>query len=228
MRFARKLFLLAAMAVAAMALAAPSASAQVEVTNELGQHCSAVTKVGHHVEGGCELHIVNEGQHVELIQHPVSGGPDVIVADCDNEFRAHIGEDGEGWIDEIEISLGETPSCNTAIRECRSGDPEAGGEDEPWHIQIEENGPGTEHANVEICLFVQPAFPSHAGSFDLTGHVEIDLTTVDGVLQSAEAEDTTLTEQSPPPAILGAQDEIDGHWHVEPLSPTIIINHPIG
>jgi hypothetical protein len=214
-------------AVATMALAAPAASAQVEVTDELGNHCSEVTNTGGTVTGGCEIHLVNEGQHVELIQHPTSGGPDVIVFDCDYEFRAHIGEDGEGWIDEIEISLGETASCGAVIRECRSGDPEAGGTDEPWHAQIDETAEGIEHANLEICLLVQPAFPSHAGSFDLTGHLELDLTGVDGVLQSGEAEDATLTEQSPPPQILGAQDEIDGHWHVEPLTPSIIINHPV-
>ena len=220
MRKARKLFLLVVVAVAAMALTASSASAQVEVSDEDSVHCSAVTKVGHHVEGGCELHIVNAGAHVELVSHQTM---DVLIADCDNEFRIHVGEDGEGWVDEIEVSLGETSSCGVIWRECRAGDPESGGVDEPWHFQIEEVAEGVEHANVELCLFIQPNFPSHTGSFDLTGHLEMDLTTVGETLVSAEAEDAPITEQSPPPTAIG-QEEIYGHWAVE--GPSILIHHP--
>jgi hypothetical protein len=206
-------------AVATMALAAPSTSAQVEVTDELGNHCSEVTKIGTSVSGGCEFHLVNEGEHVEYVQHPVGGGPSVLLYDCDYEFGIHIGEDGEGWIDDVNIPDGETLWCPTLIIECRSGG------DEPWHFDVEEVAEDLDHANIEACLRVQPTFGG-PDSFNLTGHLEFALGTSEGLLQSAEAEDTRLEEQFPSPEMLGSQLEFNGHWHV--TGESVIINHIAG
>jgi hypothetical protein len=91
MRIARKLMLLAVVAVAAMAFTASSASA-VGVNDEAsGEPCSAVSNT-HHGDGtgGCQIHATS----VTPIELATSLG--MIL--CDNEFEARVDGAGEGYI----------------------------------------------------------------------------------------------------------------------------------
>lgn len=90
MRIARKLGLLAVMALAALALSATSASA-VEVTEEEVGHCPEVVAPDHDEgSGGCLVHATSNAQ-VEL------ASPAGMIL-CDNRFEARIDEAGAGFI----------------------------------------------------------------------------------------------------------------------------------
>jgi hypothetical protein len=148
MRNARKLFLLAVTALAALAFSATSASAQVEVESTVEEgHCSVVT-INEETglpEGGCQAHVVNSSATIDLLRHTSVG--EAVSTACQNEYDLAIGEDGEGYLFNQNISTGT--GCGTAVAACVTG-----GVQEPWHVQIEEDGPGSEEAHVEICLDV--------------------------------------------------------------------------
>jgi hypothetical protein len=100
MRNARKALLLAAAALAVMAFAASSVSAQtLTINNETnGGACGAApTKNAstHAVSGGCFIHANGEG-NIELRKH-VFGIEDHITS-CTNEFSGHVGTAGTGFI----------------------------------------------------------------------------------------------------------------------------------
>lgn len=137
MRNARKLLLVAAMAVTAMALAAPSAFAveSVEVEETGGGHCNPE----------CAITAINSG-FIDL--YNTSGASEVVLTSCNNTFTGTVTESGEAVLTEQTITAGQS-TCGTAIRECT--DPGTGG-DVPWHIQIEEVDTGVMHAEANFCL----------------------------------------------------------------------------
>lgn len=125
MRIARRLTLMAAMAVAVLALAASSASA-VEVGTEVADpstavtHCSAVAAATHGAgSGGCIIHASSVGQ-VEL--GTIFGH----IARCDNEFEGRTNEAGTGYI----YSRAFT-NCDFQVTDCV----EAAGED-TWALRL--------------------------------------------------------------------------------------------
>jgi len=111
MRLARKLFLLAAMALAALALTATTANAQVEVIDEDGfnDHCPAVTVVNDHdVVGGCHVEYKSEGDVPLVVQ--TAGGP-VTLSSCEFHLSGRVGENGSGYIDNA-LLTDEVPPSN--------------------------------------------------------------------------------------------------------------------
>jgi hypothetical protein len=103
MRNARKLVLLAVMALAAMALTAPTAFGQLQEDHETlelkntttGVHCPAVNMANK--SGGCLIHAKSEPtQGVELRKHVF--GIESHITTCDNEFTGRVNEDAEGYI----------------------------------------------------------------------------------------------------------------------------------
>jgi hypothetical protein len=125
MRIARKLTLLAMLAIAATALAAPTAFAQVEpelhnqtpriivqqevhAANDI--NCPLVTPspppaVAPTVTGGgCRLHV--SGPAIALSAHLSAGGTEVPVSTCDVEFDLRVDVAGEGWISHQEFTGG--------------------------------------------------------------------------------------------------------------------------
>jgi len=108
MRFARKLALLATMALAALALAAPSAFGQaLQTTNEAtGADCPSVSAVGHAISGGCVIHASSEGE-ITLRQHIF--GIESTVSVCENEFTGRLGPNGAGFINQQ--TLGDHGDC---------------------------------------------------------------------------------------------------------------------
>jgi len=132
MSTARKIMLLVAMALSAMALTATTASAQetdVEIVNEVtGDACNP-----------CLVHIRGESR---ILAVP----PGIVVSTCVDEFNASLYHDGTGeieWDGEAHIA----PGCNTT--NCLGGV----GFDPHWEIEnIGELGSGVEHTRVEFCL----------------------------------------------------------------------------
>jgi hypothetical protein len=234
MRFARKLFMLALLALAAMALGASSAAADgaVEVLEESSQdHCGEVHIEEHLTEGGCEVLVHNASTHIQLIRH-IPGTGEVIAEQCDNNYRINIGEDGEGYVNDFHASNpgGETAGCGSTVTACDQEEDES---HEPWPIHIEETGDPEdelEHAEVRICLDIQVG---GGASCEIEGTVELALTrNENGHVDGAEGEGGVILED---PVVIGhppvshatceglaAQLEIVGHWE---LVPGLIVTH---
>jgi hypothetical protein len=134
MRFTRKLMLLAMLALAATALAAPSAFAQdvepelhnqtprlivqqeIHAANDV--NCPAVTPspppnpAPTLTAGGCRLHVASAGV-VAPIQHDAAGNEMIVgVAVCTMEFDLRIDSAGEGYLSHQEFT-GPIGQCNT-------------------------------------------------------------------------------------------------------------------
>jgi hypothetical protein len=123
MRVARKLTLLAALAIAAMALAAPPALAQTEpevhasvprlvavqeVHAATDTACPAVTPSPPPVlspmmtGGGCRQHYT--APDVVLVSHLSAGGAEVTLSVCSIEFDMRLDSGAEGWISHQELT----------------------------------------------------------------------------------------------------------------------------
>jgi hypothetical protein len=141
MRFSRKLVLMAAMVISALAMTASSASA-VEVKNEeSGNHC-----------GPCNVLVAGETQ---LVVH--SGGMEQTVSNCTNTLNGEIYEDGSGHITNIGLSGGS--ACVSV--ECRT--PTPAGTDDEWPVNVDA---GTIAA--EFCLYnssLQKTYCDAEGTF---------------------------------------------------------------
>jgi hypothetical protein len=131
MRIARKWMLLAVLAIAATALAAPSAFAQTEpelhnqgariaasqeIHGAADAACPAVTPnppvavSPTSTAGGCRIHA--SGPNVALVAHLTAGGTEVTVGSCNVEFNLRVDPDGEGWISHQEFTPGTVGTCS--------------------------------------------------------------------------------------------------------------------
>jgi hypothetical protein len=131
MRIARKLTLLLTMAIAAMALAASTASADeiVTVVNEPGGACNP-----------CNIHVAGESSLAAF--HVIT------VSNCTDEFAASIQSNGTG---QVNTWNGVNDRGNACTREqCRvqPGNTVR----ETWPFTSEEIGSQTVELNVEFCL----------------------------------------------------------------------------
>jgi hypothetical protein len=149
MSLARKLFLLAAMTLTALAVTASSASAQIEVSNEAtAEHCSAVTLMPNHtVEGGC---------HVDFVSPPGTDIPlhayipaKTTISNCEVELEGRVGENGEGYVTEAHLEPphgGPVPCTRVA---CDEADDHSM---IPWPFYIREHGPAGEEVEMTFCI----------------------------------------------------------------------------
>jgi len=151
MRNLRKLTLLAVMAVAALALMATSASAQnITVESEVdGNPCPAVSPnnttiefpVSTTVTGGCVAHAVNTEGLVILTAHIF--GIESTDSQCENEFTARLGANGEGYLTNIRLS---GPNCTRRPCGTRAGAPEA------WEVHGEEINANSARLEAHFCV----------------------------------------------------------------------------
>jgi len=172
MRFARKLMLLAVMAIAAMAMMAGSASAQsVEISQEGGAHCSAVSLVeAHQATGGCYVHATSVGDIVlEAFGEP--------VASCSNEYDARISEGGQGYIYN-QVLDSHIDDCTVEV--CKETSGAHIGQPREWAIEVTEGGPTDFELEARFCVDsailgrvdchienVDVIVAGHSASFDL-------------------------------------------------------------
>ena len=171
MRLARKLTLLAVMAIAAMAVAAPSAFAQTEplahdqdtggvIVNQepAGTACPAVTPVAppatpevFAAAGGCRVHI--SGTAIVLTAHVF--GIESTDSTCNVEMDMRVDSGGEGWLSHLEFTQGATGTCTRrACHQTEAGTPPPTGQSEgrPWGFYGDETGPGTEVIRALFCV----------------------------------------------------------------------------
>jgi hypothetical protein len=154
MRTARKATLLAMLAIAATALAAPSAFAQTEpelhpqapriaasqeIHGAADAACPAVTPnppvavSPTSTAGGCRMHIT--APNVVLTAHLSAGGTEVTVNTCNLEFDRRIDPDGEGWISHHEFTQGAVGTCTR--RACGQLTPPTS-EGRAWTVYLQE------------------------------------------------------------------------------------------
>jgi len=225
MRLARKLFLLGAMALAALALSAGSAFAQetpLEVAPETGtEECGTVTEVGgHDVVGGC--HVEFSAESVPLWAHIPGETP---VSNCRVFFEAQIGEDGEGFVTTATLTAAtEGPAVPCSRTPCD----EAEGSATPhadllWPIHLVEHGPDAEEVEANFCLRVATNQEGQGNAF-----CEVHLPLVDGANEHEYVisdETHQFCEVSPQPFPVSITGDIRSVVDGENIE---IIHHPAG
>jgi hypothetical protein len=173
MRFTRKLTLLAMLAIAATALAAPTAFAQTEpmahvqtprliVQQEIHAandvNCPAVTPNPPPTPppmvaaGGCRVHVVSSGG-ITIGTHD-SAGIEMSIGLCDIEFDLRVDSAGEGFATHHELAGG--PACPR--KACGQVTPPAS-EGRIWSIYMQE----TEPAPRERFVFLFCSEPTPSG-----------------------------------------------------------------
>jgi hypothetical protein len=187
------------------ALAASPATAEptpLDTVVEPTGTCPEITVTDHAVSGGCEMHVVSLGDMV-LTTHETGVG-ETVSARCDSEFTARI-HGWEGYLTSQFLSGAECP-----LAPCREGDSVS--PKEPWHFEMEETGPGTEHVTLETCLS-----PILLPNTKIRCYAEYDLIDMGGHGYQIEADDTPCVN------LLGAV-ESSGYWMFEDTS--VEIFHP--
>jgi hypothetical protein len=173
MRLARKLVLLAMMAIAAMAVVAPSAFAQneplvhnqdpqAEVRAEPGGGlCPAVTPAPpapatpevFTTGGGCRLHIT--GPDIVLTAHVF--GIESTDSTCDVEFDMRVDGQGEGYLSHFEFTptaSGQGTCTRRACHQSEAGTPPPTGQSEgrPWGFWGREVATGAINITALFCV----------------------------------------------------------------------------
>ena len=179
MRIARKLTLLAMLALAAIALAAPSAFAQVEpelhnqaprliaaqeVHAAADVACPAVSPTPPVAvsplvtSGGCRVHYASVGT-VPLTAHLSAGGTEVQLSNCNVEFDIRIDAAAEGWVTHQEFTGG----ADCTRQACGQPTPPTG-EGRAYSFHMEEVEPPARTEQVQVLFCVEPigqTAPSH-------------------------------------------------------------------
>jgi len=132
MRIARKLALLLTMAIAAMALAATTASADeaITVANEPGSACDPT----------CTIHVAGESSLAAF--HVIT------VSACTDEFTGTIDANGNGEVDTWDGVFDVDPGCTREQCRVQPGNTVR----EHWPFTSEEIADQTVELNVEFCL----------------------------------------------------------------------------
>jgi hypothetical protein len=145
MRVTHKILLVSVAALAAMAMAASTASGQsLEITNEAnGTHCPAVSISGTDVDGGCLAHWVWESE-AHWFKHVF--GIESQITECLGENHARVSEDGLGYV--TEMTMTDPPGKTCTRQPCKNGS----GEMIPWAASFAEAGGATETGTITTCI----------------------------------------------------------------------------
>jgi hypothetical protein len=163
------------MAVTALAMTASSASADehelpVEVSNEATtDHCSAVTIVGHHVEGGCHVDFVSPaGTDIPLHAYIPNR---TTISNCEVYLEGQVDENGEGYVTEAILSPPHNPGVPCTRTACDEEEPSH--EMLPWPFHIREHGPDNEEVEATFCLRDNdPELPEGTQGIECEVHLE--------------------------------------------------------
>ncbi len=109
LRYAQRFVLFTTTALAAIVFAAPVASAEVELTNEVGAaHCPSVSLSGHVLTGGCQIHLASDTPMVlELFGDEFS--------ECNTEYDVRLDENGQGYASDQQFT-----GVNCGIEPCEA------------------------------------------------------------------------------------------------------------
>jgi len=211
MRIARILMAAALTALAAMALTATTANAQIEASNETtADHCDLALQ-------NCE--IVAHGETTTILEaHTFIGH--VVNSECDDEFTGFLHEDGTGHIVN-QVLVDEDPDSCTR-EPCEDIEPHGINEDE-WPATLTEPGMNQEVMEVEFCLV-------NVDTHDEPIHCSLNIAVDNPDHHSVEfsADDVACHHlEGAPFGVLRV--EVTGHWEGDSgASDEIEIVHPTG
>jgi hypothetical protein len=212
MRTAIKLLMLAATVLAALALSATTATAQVTVEDEATDDpCAAInaTLPAGPITGGC--HVEFQAEDVPIFAH-VPGVGELPQSNCEVELEARIGPDGEGYITEAHLDTPHDPD----LADCVNEPCETSGNMDLWEIHIEEEVLDEEILHVTFCL-------SPIGQMGTKTLCSLSLPLVQsGHMQSVTATAANRCSQNPIVSIAGTFNSIEGGSEDE-----IEIHHPV-
>jgi hypothetical protein len=192
-----------ALALATMAIVAPTASAQtLELTDENTElDCPSVSKTGTDVNGGCLIHVKSEGD-IELRKHVF--GVESHLYKCTHEHALRIDKDGNGWLHEqVIVEPGGCPHIP-----CNAG----GAENDPWAVHHFEGTPqgtteGSEYLTINAC------FEAQQSESNETCEIDIPIQTYPNPHRSELGHSSG--SDLPSHAITGFRCELAGHWTTE-------------
>jgi hypothetical protein len=214
MSITRKLFVLAAMVVAAFAFAAPSAFAQsVEGVNEdTGLHCGDVEVADHGVSGDCEV-VAHDilSSHLGGTQGVLLSRAGMPLSLCHNEFEGYLGEDASGII--THQSLTNTPDSFCFVEPCREADEHF----EPWPI-ISITEPGIEQETMRVAFCVVPLGTPHGGHPAGPCVIDVDIIELGNHDYRFEAEDSPCLGDPSGTEVTGewlSEEDGDDHSNTE-------------
>jgi len=161
MRLARKLFLVAAAAIAMIAFAAPAANA-IEVSTEADPmvHCPEVGAGNDHVvSGGCVVEVeTGDTTPVILGLHATMGG-EVVFTACNITFDVALHEFGDGII--YNQTITNTPANGCFLTPCDEAEPDHN--DLLWPATLMEFG-GATALQFTFCIRPDSEVPGDEGS----------------------------------------------------------------
>jgi len=220
MRLARKLFLIAAAAIAMIAFAAPAANA-VEVSEEEDppHHCPEVDATNDHiVSGECvvQAQTTSIANAATLRLHATMGG-EAVFSICANTFTAALHESGDGFI--YNQHLENTPANACGITACDEAAPSHA--QIPWPATLMEFGGATA---LQTTFCIRPLTVGEGGAF----------TTCTVYVPYAEAPEHEYTFTTLPPGAhevppwssrcsQNAQVSLSGQWAIQGAD--LEINH---
>jgi hypothetical protein len=185
MRIARKLVLLCLTAIAAMAFAASTASADEAITvinEETGALCDP-----------CTAHVVGEST--------LDAFHTVAVSSCRDEFDAEISSNGHGFI------FHDSTGTDSASPGCTREQCETAGVEDPWEFTTEEIGTNEVEMDVGFCLSPVGQMGTRGVCASLDVHV-----TEEG---TAPEDHRYMFDVNRECSIGGVPVEIEGHWDAE-------------
>lgn len=151
MLLTRKLLLLVATAIVAMAAFTGSAGAALIAasTGSGDTPCPAVMISGHTVTGGCHFEFESTGFGIPF--HALIGPNKVTISNCEVRFEARLDGGAEGYVTEANLTAPHGGSVGCTQRPC---DEDSGATDTfiPWRLHIREHGVGDEQAELALCL----------------------------------------------------------------------------
>jgi hypothetical protein len=195
------------------AIASPASAQTVEVHEEGGAHCGNVTVVDHAVSGGCTVHATTEPDTTaNLIVHSMAG--ETHFSGCENEFEAHVGEDGLGFITDQELlpEAGSPVPCG--LEACD----EPTHERDEWPLLVWEGAPNIEDLATTFCL--RTAESSGGVEGDAKSYCSIAFEMNQGVSPD-HSQELTADEQ----ACVDSPVEFSGHWVTDATEGEVVFEH---
>ncbi len=224
----RKLIIMTALAVSALAALAPAGFAETEapatqepvtVRSEPGNVlCGNVTVANDVASGGCVIHAVSTNaagasSTVDAVAHTIFG--ESVVARCLNEFTGSANGAGEGWIGQSQVvftnpaSGGIDCTGDTRVRACTEAEANAlgSGHNGNWHLRVvEDHTNGSLWMQASICLAQLNPFNTALG-----GDVWVSLNGTHPT-RASSADHRLTNVESPVP---GTDAEFNGGWSIE-------------
>jgi hypothetical protein len=207
-----KLAAIATVVTVLAAIASPASAQTVEVHEEGGAHCGNVAVVDHAVSGGCTVHATTEPDtEAGLYVHGVGG--ETLFSTCENEFEAHVGEDGLGFVTDQVLTDKPGSAVPCGLEACDEAAPSHAQHE--WPLAGWEGGPGLEDLAITFCLRPSESDEGTSASY-CSIVVEMSQDTAPDHGQELTADERGCVDSTV---------ELSGHWVTDATEGEVIVEH---